>query len=947
MKTSIRFISMFFAILMIAGLALTASADNSEANANSEALQLVVDLGIIEGYEDGSLKPEQLVERDEMAKIIFVLYTTMKDAGAASATFKDVPVDDWSAGYISWCANKGIIGGYGDGNFGPNDNVTYDQALKMVAGALGYTDWDPKFWPIDVRTLALTQLGLGENISGVNGSDKLTRAQVAQLVRNALFADMKETVEQPFVSSTGTLTTYITVAKKLASSVWKFKEVFLTIDAAGNTGESLITSDKDVHIDGINTDFTLEELGLEEYEGKLNDLMYSRVGVIYDSKKVSNVADIKAKNILAVSVIETVETASMVGYNDSKDVFVINNQEADTSNTELLVLNSNDEIVKTGLSGSAKKALVNLLDDKYYAKFWIYDTDEDDDYEYIRYAPLNAYKVDSVGTKKITLSSYPDASTSLSVDKEDLVSSKELKKDDVIIMYKDFANYVVEKVVEPISGAAVKWNKENITLADGTTYEHSEKIFKDTKAYIVSNTVTNINDKKETTSYDYYIYDGKIFGGNVTPETELKFAVLSYITKSKKEVLDETTMTKAYVYEALITVDGKEQTVKLNTDKLMNGKTAAALEASGEFDSYIAKYTNNGTDFVTDPADAKAKYLVKHHILVNYTIDSDGQYSLYTTDDSTVSDGDYVNFGVSTVKYNKTANIYSITGSNLSDTMALFADDVVFYYTYTSANTGYYEYLSSYKADNMPADMSEFVTTGDLYATLDKDTGIYMINVAVIDKDSIKYGAAGSKDYKTDAREILIATESSLVTLGSDGTSTYPTYAFISLDGKTVYPKTNYTDKSINNGATEAIKSHIYAWDETEDKYVEITNTTNNVTSVGGYKVDSIVNDILFTKEGKFTSGIKLTEDVLVWRIKKNTAMTPEYLTLDAFKEAFELCVEDENNTVEMRLIIGTYIDSNGEEVVHTIFVEGWDLDATGKPSSTGYPKEVFSAFGM
>ena len=183
MKTSARFLAMLLAVLMIAGAALSATAfDDVAGNKHANAVNVLAQLGVIGGYEDGTFKPDQKVTRAEMAKLVYVLYTTFVDAGTGATAFTDVAADNWATGYINWCSQKGIIGGYGDGKFGPNDNVTYDQALKMVAGVLGYNEWDSALWPTDVRMLALRTLNLGEELDDVNGNDQLTRAQVAQIV---------------------------------------------------------------------------------------------------------------------------------------------------------------------------------------------------------------------------------------------------------------------------------------------------------------------------------------------------------------------------------------------------------------------------------------------------------------------------------------------------------------------------------------------------------------------------------------------------------------------------------------------------------------------------------------------------------------------------------------------------------------------------------------------
>ena len=56
-------------------------------------------------------------------------------AWAAEATFTDVPTTHWSYSYVERAVNEGWIGGYGDGRFGPNDQVTYAQLSTMLIQA--------------------------------------------------------------------------------------------------------------------------------------------------------------------------------------------------------------------------------------------------------------------------------------------------------------------------------------------------------------------------------------------------------------------------------------------------------------------------------------------------------------------------------------------------------------------------------------------------------------------------------------------------------------------------------------------------------------------------------------------------------------------------------------------------------------------------------------------
>ena len=54
------------------------------------------------------------------------------------AVFTDVPADAWEAPYVYDLVGRGILSGYGDGTFGPDDTVKYEQAVTMIMRTLGY-----------------------------------------------------------------------------------------------------------------------------------------------------------------------------------------------------------------------------------------------------------------------------------------------------------------------------------------------------------------------------------------------------------------------------------------------------------------------------------------------------------------------------------------------------------------------------------------------------------------------------------------------------------------------------------------------------------------------------------------------------------------------------------------------------------------------------------------
>ena len=155
----------------------------------NEAVTVMSALGLLKGYEDGSFGPDKTITRAEFAAVV-VRMLGMEDAAAGAATatnFTDVPATHWAAGYVKIANQKEIISGYGDGTFGPDDEVTYEQAIKMLVCALGYApmfadvkDAYPTSYMAQANTLGMTV--------GANGKigDKATRAIVARLAYNAL-----------------------------------------------------------------------------------------------------------------------------------------------------------------------------------------------------------------------------------------------------------------------------------------------------------------------------------------------------------------------------------------------------------------------------------------------------------------------------------------------------------------------------------------------------------------------------------------------------------------------------------------------------------------------------------------------------------------------------------------------------------------------------------------
>ena len=172
---------------MFAGAAFTDSAD---IKVDTEVVDTLVALGVVNGYDDGSFKPNGTVTRAEMAKMIYVLRTGNSDASAYNddkTSFTDIG-SHWARGYIKYCQSLGIIAGKSNTKFCPNDKVSAQEAAKMLLVTLGYdaakaglvgTNWAAK-------TNALAdENGLLEDVN-TSFTAACPRQYAAQLIYNTI-----------------------------------------------------------------------------------------------------------------------------------------------------------------------------------------------------------------------------------------------------------------------------------------------------------------------------------------------------------------------------------------------------------------------------------------------------------------------------------------------------------------------------------------------------------------------------------------------------------------------------------------------------------------------------------------------------------------------------------------------------------------------------------------
>lgn len=158
----------------------------------SDALARLVALKIIDGYPDGTFKPNNNITRAEFAKVVVTSLGLGNAAQYAQGMtkFKDVTAAHWASGYIKVASDLGVVNGYPDGTFKPENNVTYAEAITMIVRALGY---EPKAKALGGYPGGYLAIATEKEITdGINvvGSLAATRGDVAKMVNNALEVPM-------------------------------------------------------------------------------------------------------------------------------------------------------------------------------------------------------------------------------------------------------------------------------------------------------------------------------------------------------------------------------------------------------------------------------------------------------------------------------------------------------------------------------------------------------------------------------------------------------------------------------------------------------------------------------------------------------------------------------------------------------------------------------------
>lgn len=217
--------------------AFAAYTDVPEDSDVYSAIETLSTLGIINGYEDNTFKPEGNITRAEMCAILCRARGLETPETFYYDSFTDVPRDHWAYWYVALCKEHDIVDGMGNDIFVPDSSVTLNQAVKMILSAMGYGILAESNggWPTGYLSTA-AKYGILDGITEKTDSPA-TRATVAKLLDNALPA--------PVVVTSGNPTTGFTLEIADGTGTFPYRSLLSDLGITKINGSIVGTSEKE------------------------------------------------------------------------------------------------------------------------------------------------------------------------------------------------------------------------------------------------------------------------------------------------------------------------------------------------------------------------------------------------------------------------------------------------------------------------------------------------------------------------------------------------------------------------------------------------------------------------------------------------------------------------------------------------------------------------------
>ncbi len=583
------------AFTMFAGAAFTDQADIKA----TDAVDMLVALGVVDGFEDGSFQPNGTVTRAQMAKMIYVLRTGKSDASAYNndkTSFTDIN-GHWAAGYIKYCQSLGIIAGKSSTIFAPNASVTAQEAAKMLLVTLGYNAEKAGLtgpsWASRTNALA-DENGLLKDVNTAFTA-ACPRQYAAQLIYNAIDTPTVVWRDDAYTNETYTGVDNKTIGQKYMGLEAKDEGRLMSVKK--EDGKDTFR----IQVAGVGT--------LTKVEKDYSNLLGENVKVLYkDTDKVYGVFSTD-DNTVVTALADDVDKINTTAGKLEIDSVSYKTAEANANN--LSVRTTPDMSVFT--SAATIKDLVAKY--PYYSVKFV-DYNDDDKLDYAVVTPFVPAQIDSISSSKVTVSAIDlnkaaPALTETSIDRDDADLYEGAAEDDYVAVvdgdYSVSGNTAFTKMVT-VSG------KVDSTRTSGTEFKTSGTWYT-IEAKDVS---VSLNDE-----YDFATVGKFAFAADATSSSVSASNIL-FVDDIAKKTSGVNQGVEATVYFA----DGTSKTVtltKYNGDKIYDSAKDSKNSKLYDDDHYLTAFK---------VADAKGT-------MYKFTKKSDTEYEIKSLDKNKGSFDEY------------------------------------------------------------------------------------------------------------------------------------------------------------------------------------------------------------------------------------------------------------------------------------------------------------------
>lgn len=176
MHRVLTYLFILFGVVVILTHNTQAAFSDTNGHTYEEAIQFVQDEGIVQGHPDGTFRPDASINRAEFTKII-VEVALPGESGANC--FPDVR-NQWFAPFVCTAKEEGLVGGYPDGTFKPEQHVLFAEAAKIITIANGFTPITDLVWYKPYVDVLRQRNAVPQSI--ITMDQKLTRGEMAAII---------------------------------------------------------------------------------------------------------------------------------------------------------------------------------------------------------------------------------------------------------------------------------------------------------------------------------------------------------------------------------------------------------------------------------------------------------------------------------------------------------------------------------------------------------------------------------------------------------------------------------------------------------------------------------------------------------------------------------------------------------------------------------------------